>query len=100
MYTLTLTHDERKAIDWIGHRYAHGDYLRRMLDDSSVVRYNVPFNITEEDIFWDIEHEITFNIPEHIAWEIRDIVYSNGCSLECFSDELKAKLIHFSEQII
>lgn len=100
MYKLTLSVGERKAIDWIGHRYAHGEYLRRMLDDSSVVRYNTPFNITEEDIFWDIDHEITFNIPEHIAWEIRDIVYSNGGSLECFDDEFRSKLINFCEQIV
>src|SRR5262245_37234458 len=31
MYTLSLTADERKAIDWIGNRYAHGYELRRVL---------------------------------------------------------------------
>ncbi len=31
MYSLTLTREDRKAIDWIGDRYAHGSDLKRLL---------------------------------------------------------------------
>ena len=89
MYTLILTHDERKAIDWIGNRYSHGDELFTSLC----------FIINDSDN-WDSDGDITFTIPEFCAWDINEIIKENNYALECFSDELKAKLIHFSEQII
>lgn len=94
MYTLTLTKAERDAIDWIGPRYWHGDQLyRRIWGDSTQ---------SPDDADWDTPVDITFHVPEHVAWEIRDSInYDDGDEkLACFSDELKSKLLAFCDSIV
>jgi hypothetical protein len=84
IYKLTLTYDERMAIDWVGHRYSHGDDLAKLLDDSN-----------DE---WTERKDIEFTVPEHIAWDIQAICEEDN--LTCFSDEFKLKLIRFCEGIV
>jgi hypothetical protein len=36
MYTITLTKDDRRAMDWVGDRYSHGTDLRRVLEAEAV----------------------------------------------------------------
>ncbi len=85
MYELTLTFDERRAIDWIGHRYFHGDDLYELLSDCY-----------DGEVVWDDPEDITFAIPEHVAWEIRDGIGA----LECFNDELKFKFLVFCDEVV
>lgn len=61
-YRLTLTADERKAIDWIGDRYDHGNTLSRLLLDEC--------ELSPADAEWADRGPITFALPEHVAWAI------------------------------
>lgn len=83
MYTLTLTHEERKAIDWVGHRYSNGDDF-----------YHLLILECDYDNDWDFDGDVEFRIPEHIAWEI--------CKLEwpCFSKDFVEKLVSFCERMV
>jgi hypothetical protein len=36
--------------------------------------------------------DITFPIPEHVAWEIRDLAEEEGYSWACFAPPLASKL--------
>ena len=92
-YKLTLTHDERKAIDWIGNRYFHGDELYHLLMDS------IKFYNTLENT-WIDPITITYEIPEHLAWSIKDGIESENYELTCFNDKLKNKLLKFIYSII
>ncbi len=83
MYTLTLTLAERKAIDWVGHRYANGDSLYQALWAESTA--------SPDDADWDDERPITFAIPEHVAWRIAEI-HDEEHGWPCFADELCDKL--------
>lgn len=59
-YDLTLTQGERDALDMIGDRYEIGklgDILRECLPD---------------DAEWDEQGSITFDVPEHKAWEMQE----------------------------
>jgi hypothetical protein len=95
MYILTLTYEERKAIDWIGDRYSHG------YDLFSLLRHCfTKVNDNIEDWDWSTNCDITFTIPENVAWQIRDIIEEDNGSLACFSEELKLKLWKFAEQIV
>jgi len=66
MYTLTLTADERRAFDWVGDRYNSGKV-------ASLLRDCIP-----EDREWSDDGDITFTIPEHIAWEINELAEEEG----------------------
>ena len=88
-----LTHDERIAIDWIGHRYFHGDKLYNLLMES------IKFYNTLENT-WIDPITITYEIPEHIAWNIKDGIESENYELTCFNDKLKNKLLKFIDEII
>jgi hypothetical protein len=55
MYSLTLTADERRAFDWVGHRYNSGEVADLLMD-------SIP-----EDREWHDDGDITFLIPEHVA---------------------------------
>lgn len=90
-YSLTLTHDERRAIDWIGNRYSHGNRLFDLIMADSV---DMP-----EEAIWNEPGDITFHMPERIAWGIKDIVESND-NLACFSDEFRSKLYDFVGGIV
>lgn len=89
MYTLTLTKSERMAIDWVGHRYRHGNDLREIL---SCAEWTGP-----DDCEWDGDYPIQFDILEHEAWMICDIIEEG---LDCFSLELCAKLHDFAEGVV
>lgn len=94
-YTLTLTREERKAIDWIGGHYRHGTELASILivkcfwDDGEGC-------LTD----WESPYDIKFSMPEHVAWEIKDIIDENNGALECFDRELVKKLYKFCDQIV
>lgn len=91
MYTLTLTRDERKAIDWVGSRYDHGDKLYSVLSAAQWA---------PDDADWDSMGDITFTMPENVAWRVADIINADDGSLACFADELKAKLWDFAAKIV
>ncbi len=92
MYHLTLTHEERKAIDWVGYRYGHGDNLYSLLWAQS--------EQTPNDVDWDSPQDITFAIPEHVAWEIQEIAEECEYRWDCFADSLASKLTDFCGQIV
>lgn len=83
MYKLTLTKSHRSAFDWIGNRYAAGA-IATVLGDC-----------TDED--WDSDEPITFNVPEHKAWEIKTLADDGW---PCFTPDLVALMEDFLSQII
>lgn len=93
MYKLTLTSADRKAIDWIGHRYFHGDNLFKLLCRCYPLK-------DDREKWGDDKADITFHVLEHVAWMIQDGLEKDGYRLACFSPELKAKLIRFCDEII
>jgi hypothetical protein len=101
MYKLTLTAGERAAFDWIGHRYAHGsDMLRLIWVHGKIIS---PDPETVEDI--DDPRDITFEIPEAAAWEIRFLTQQDEMDpcpyqWDCFAPELAAKMQKFIDEII
>lgn len=92
MYKLTLTPSERRAIDWIGDRYAHGYDLYHLL-------WGTDCEITPEEVDWDSPVDILFDIPENVAWLIVDIIEGPD-GLACFSGDFQAKLYDFSAKIV
>lgn len=91
MYTLLLTHGERKAIDWVGHRYGNGDDLYRVLWTKCLAE--------PEDADWDEPVDITFTIPESAAWAINEIREAEN-GWPCFADALRDKLDEFCAEIV
>lgn len=89
MYELTLTAGERKAIDWIGHRGRHGTELYRLLWVESTQ--------TPDDADWDDPRDITFSIPEHVAWTVSEIIWEG---LTNFGPELVRKLQRLQDRIV
>ena len=80
MYTLTLTADERQAFDWVGDRYNSGKVADLLLD------------CIPEDREWGDDADITFLIPEHVAWEINELAEDEDYAWACFAPALVAKL--------
>lgn len=93
MYELTLTAGERQAIDWIGDRYFHGHELWDLLTSCSVDGAD-PCEV------WSDEGDVTFLIPEHVAWAIRDGFEAEGRTFDCLGEELTTKLTTFLDSII
>ena len=97
-YELTLSRDERKAIEWIGYRYSNGDDLFDLLCKCDYISEHKTSNA------WDSESDITFLIPEYIAWEIAenaekedgDFVYN----FPCFAYNFAHKLRLFCENLV
>lgn len=87
-YELTLTKDERNAIDWVGYRYGTGDDLFKTL-----MRGNPNHD-------WDFAGDVSFQIPEHVAWQIRDLCESEDFLFPCFSPEFAGKLQDFCDKIV
>ncbi len=87
MYPLTLTADERKAFDWVGYRYAAGE-IKDLLFDC----------ISTDD--WDCNDSVEYQIPEHVAWRLKELAEGESYAFPCFSDELKLKMIRFCESIV
>ncbi len=98
-YTLELTLTEREAIDWVGHRYAHGDQLRNLLD--AALAYNPAYNEDDHDL-WAQPEPLTFTVPEHVAWEIRELLCDREGRFpgECFAPSLTQKIQAFCDAII
>lgn len=92
MYKLTLTHGERKAIDFVGNRYSCGDNL-------SWILWSCPNDAVKE---WGEKNDITFEIPEGKAWEIKELIENDleGTTFPLFNEELSQKLITFYDSII
>ncbi len=88
MYTLVLTSDERRAFDWVGDRYNAGQVASMLID-------HLP-----EDREWADEGDITFDLPEHVAWEIQRLAEEEDLLWPCFSPELRSKLNDFLGQIV
>lgn len=106
MYSLTLTAPERQAFDWVANRYAAGD-IKKLLCSScnivAVIHDNIPNTnlINDDDRFsWNCTNPVCFNIPEHVAWQIRDLAEQERFSFPCFAPELKAKMIKFCDSIV
>ncbi len=92
MYHLTLTAAERHAINWIGNRYSHGNYLYKLLwVDSEQIPNGVD---------WDAPEDIEFEIPEWVAWRINDIGSESDFAWDCFAPALVTKLNYFCEGIV
>ncbi len=90
MYTLTLTADERRAINWVGYRYSHGDDLHKLLNKCR----------QRPDVDWDERCDITFEIPEHIAWEIGQMGDEGNYQWDCFAENLADKLTEFCMKLV
>ncbi len=88
-YQLTLSRSERDAFDWVGDRYATGDEWSRLLCDCM-----------GEDDEWSADHDITFRVPEHVAWELNDLAESEDYLFPCFARELTARLLDFCMAIV
>lgn len=85
MYTLTLTREDRKAIDWVGYRNWNGTDLYRLLWASC--------DATPNDIDWDGDGDITFTISDRVMWDIRENWEFEGRIISHFDDILKGKVI-------
>ena len=96
MYTLTLTSADRKAIDWIGNRYRHGDELYSLLW-SECDQHAIPDSNGNPSDDWDSPQPIRFDIPENVAWQIVEII---GEGLDCFSRDLCSRLWEFAGQVV
>jgi hypothetical protein len=91
MYTLTLTRDERRAFDFVDGRYANGtDMIRVLIFDTHF----------DENAEWDGNYDITFTIPEHAAWMIREMAKEDNYLWPNFAPELAAKMQTFVDSIV
>lgn len=64
-YTLTLSKQDRSAIDFVGDRYSNGTDLYKALQGNGVSQ-------SPDDADWDDPRDITYSLPEHVAWGIRE----------------------------
>ena len=81
-----MSKHERNAIDWIGNRYWNGDDFFKLLMDS------------EQSADWDFDGDVTFKIPEHVAWQINEFSLAEG--FPCFSAVFANKLLEFCDKIV
>lgn len=91
--SLTLTKAERAAMDWVGGRYSHGFALCEFLCDCQT-------NRDDEDDIWDYDGDVTFTVPEHLAWSIVDIINEDDQSLACFAGPFADKLREFANNVV
>ena len=89
-YQLTLSLSERRAIDWIGHRYSHGNDLYDVLTSSEWV----------PSTDWDVDIDITFHMTEPLAWVVLEIAEEGDHIWDCFSPKLVEKMERFCESIV
>lgn len=87
-YELTLTKGERDAFDWVGGRYNGGEVSRLLT------------GCMGPDDEWSQDGDITFDIPEHIAWKINELAEQEGYAWPCFAPELVRKLNAFCDSIV
>ena len=94
-YKLTLTKEDRKAIDWIGDRYSGAPALFRAWQRVE----------TDENRAWNDDGDFNLVIPEHVAWDIRQAADEDAqgdyASLwPCFAPSLRDKLNAFLDSIV
>ena len=89
MYTLTLTASERRAFDWVGHRYASGEV-------ASILQREC----TRPDAEWESEENIAFSVPESLAWQIRELADTENHCWPCFGEKLVAKMNRFLDAVV
>ena len=53
-----------------------------------------------EDEEWSQEGDLTFHLPEHGAWHIREFCELEDMLFPCFSEELAAKMRIFCDEIV
>lgn len=90
MYKLTLTYDERRAFQWVGDRYNSGPIYRLLCCECEQT----------PDVEHDENVDITFAVPEHIAWQIRDLAEEEDSMWPCFNGTLTLKLNKFLSEIV
>jgi hypothetical protein len=88
MYTLELTSGERRAFDWVGDRYNAGQVATILMD------------YLPTDREWSDDGAITFEVPEHAAWEIQRLAEEEDCLWPCFGPSLRTKLNEFLGRIV
>ena len=103
-YDLILTLGERKAIDWIGNRYVHGNELYHILQACHQQVISDDVDVDDSEFMptdfgsWDGNCTIRFCFQEHQAWQVKDLLQDT--QLECFDDDFAAKLHKFIDDII
>ena len=97
-YTLTLTSEERKAFDWVGNRYSNGDDMSNLLTECDMSAPDV--DIPSYDVEWSGAYTITFEIPEHVAWDIKDFAEGEDGFWPCFAPELADKMQTLVDSIV
>lgn len=95
-YSLTLSKKERDAIDFVGDRYSTGYDLKQALSKAAK---------QPTDTEWEEDGDITFAIPEHVAWEIKELAEQEGggegkYSFPLFAPALVSKFISFLDKIV
>lgn len=96
MHELTLTNGERQAIDWVGYRYTNGDDFRDLLFEADWIKEGVE----DPDCDWDCPNDLTFLVPEHVAWTINDLFRQEDYTFPCFADSLSSKLMDWVGEIV
>lgn len=94
MYRLTLTAEERRAFDWVGDRYSTGT------DWANLLCFDCERTNETCVVAWGTEGDITFLIPEPVAWELRELADSEDGRFPLFGPELVAKLEEFLDRIV
>jgi len=85
---LVLTAGERKAIDWVGDRYDHGDGLYDVLCGCDTWL----LTSGEECDVWDSPNDILFNLTENQVLDIVVFQRVDHGQWTCFSASFAAKL--------
>ena len=92
MYQLKLAKDDRKAIDWIGHRYGHGTSLKNILESPEIE--------CSPEADWDSDLEITYILPEFKAWELHEVVTQDNLDCINLGSNLAQELTRFVNSIV
>lgn len=103
-YILTLTHDERRAIDFVGHRYWNGDDLYQVLSLPST-KFTLPTSVpmmddlTVDDL-WEQPCDITFEVEPAMVTMLREKWEEENGLCPLFSPELEGKIEVFFNRVI
>ncbi len=98
MYRLTLTRCERRAFDWVGHRYATGDQWADLL----IAAWDAAHPGYEESAGdrWHDTADMEFPVPESVAWQLAELAEQTDGRFPCFGRELREKLETFLGAIV
>jgi len=101
MYKLTLTLDERKAIEFLGRAYATGsEFMYKLIPCIPEKEYFDDGFEWCAEVAWYMEGDITFKIPENHAWSIQELFAEENNLFPMFCDSFKSKLMRFSDSIV